>query len=353
MEGQEDVADPMGNQAPNHGKPHLTETQKIQIISHRASDKSFREIGRILGICHTTCSKFHSRWLREGSLTWPSNTGKKRKTSPQDDRFIVTSVKRNRFISAVEIKKSTALPSLSENTIRARIKESGEFNSYWAVNKPFINEPNRRKRVQWCKAHLDWTPAQWRRVLWSDESPFVLRYKGRVRVWRMANERYEKNCIRGTVKHDTKIMVWGAFSAGGVGDLMLIEGTMVKETYLNILEDHMLPSADLLFGRENWTFQQDNDPKHTAIVVREWFQEYEVPLLPWPAQSPDLNPIENLWSILDQRTKSRQANSKQELFDCLKSEWERLPVDLLTRLVDSMPERCRAVIANKGYPTKY
>ena len=102
---------------------------------------------------------------------------------------------------------------------------------------------------------------------------------------------------------------------------MAIEGTMVKETYLDILDEHMIPSADRLFGRENWTFQQDNDPKHTAIVVREWFQDNQVPLLPWPAQSPDLNPIENLWSILDQQTLSRKANTKEELFACLRMEW--------------------------------
>ena len=86
-------------------------------------------------------------------------------------------VKRHRFCTAEEIKREVALPGLCCNTILSRIKESGEFNSYWAVHKPFINRDNRQKRLQWCQEHIDWTPEQWHRVLWSDESPFVLSYK--------------------------------------------------------------------------------------------------------------------------------------------------------------------------------
>ena len=95
----------------------------------------------------------------------------------------------------------------------------------------------------------------------------------------------------GTVKHDKKINVWGAFNASGVGMLHRIEGTLVKEGYLNILENVMLPSADMTLMRENWYFQQDNDPKHTAHVVRDWMHYNNIPLLDWPSQSPDLNPI--------------------------------------------------------------
>lgn len=225
-------------------------------------------------------------------------------------------------------------------TIRSRIKESGEFNSYWAVRKPFINPVNRARRVEWCRAHLNWTKEQWKRVLWSGESPFVLSFKGRKRVWPTHNERYALNCLIGTVKHDKKVNIWGCFSANGVGRLHRIEGIMNQEIYLDILEDAMLNSADILFGRENWTFQQDNDPKHTAIQVRNWLAENDCAPMPWPAQSPDLNPIENLWSILDRRLCHRRCNTEAELFTALEEGWRSLPVDLLSRLVDSMPERC-------------
>jgi hypothetical protein len=118
----------------------------------------------------------------------------------------------------------------------------------------------------------------------------------------------------GTVKHDKKINVWGCFSATGVGHYHFLKGIMDQEVYLNILEELMLQSADLLFGRENCHFQQDNDPKHTAKRVKEWLSDYNCIVMDWPSQLPDLNPIENLWSILDRQLCNLKCNSESELF---------------------------------------
>ena len=73
----------------------------------------------------------------------------------------------------------------------------------------------------------------------------------------------------------------------------------------------------------------------------------------WPSQSPDLNPIENLWSILEQRSKKRRVNTKEELIAELRKEWDSLPEDLLFALSDSMSRRIEAVLAVNGWMTKY
>jgi hypothetical protein len=73
----------------------------------------------------------------------------------------------------------------------------------------------------------------------------------------------------------------------------------------------------------------------------------------WSSQSPDLNPIENLWSILDRQLCNRKCNSEDELFQALMQAWENLPTDLLDQLVGSIHDRCQAVIDNKGFPTMY
>jgi hypothetical protein len=83
------------------------------------------------------------------------------------------------------------------------------------------------------------------------------------------------------------------------------------------------------------------------------FEEDGIPELEWPSQSPYLNPIENLWSILERACKDRRPNTAEELFNCLKEAWRALPVDLLERLACSMPRRCQEVIDNDGYPCKY
>jgi len=169
----------------------------------------------------------------------------------------------------------------------------------------------------------------------------------------MANERYKPWCSAGTVKHDKKINVWGCFSANGVGDLYLVEGILKKEQYQTILETHAIPNALRLFSDQNWIFQQDNDPKHTAKVIKLWFVNNNTQILDWPSQSPDLNPIENLWSILDNSLKLRRPNNEQELFQMLNTSWKSISVDTLERLVDSMPARCQAVIDNDGFASKY
>jgi hypothetical protein len=115
----------------------------------------------------------------------------------------------------------------------------------------------------------------------------------------------------------------------------------------------MNPSVTTLFPAKDCVFQQDNDPKHTAKINKAYLSRYEVPTLPWPSQSPDLNPIKNLWSILDDRVKNRVPNTEEDLFQVLEEAWNNLPVDLLTSLADSMPRRVRAVIENGGFATTY
>jgi hypothetical protein len=169
----------------------------------------------------------------------------------------------------------------------------------------------------------------------------------------MHNERYNPMCTVATVKHDAKLMVWGCFTYHGVGKLYWIPGIMNKRVYQNILETQMIPSAEVLFPDDNYIFQQDNDPKHTANDVRDFLDAKGIDRTAWPAQSPDLNPIENLWSILNLNTQLRTCNSLEALFETLTKAWHEIPVGTLNRLVDSMPDRCRAVIRANGFATKY
>ncbi len=189
--------------------------------------------------------------------------------------------------------------------------------------------------------------------MWSDESPYVLRCARRFRVWRSHNERYKPDVTRATLKHDKKIMVWGCFSAHGVGKLHRVDGIMDAKMYHSILQHQARPSILRLFPTRECIFQQDNDPKHTANINKAYLEHFFVPTLPWPSQSPDLNPIENLWSILDWKVKNRVPNNEANLFQVLQEAWDNLEPSLLTKLVDSMPRRIEAVIANGGYATKY
>lgn len=136
--------------------------------------------------------------------------------------------------------------------------------------------------------------------------------------------------------------------------------------YRSILEEHMLP-----YARENmaptWCLQMDNDSKHTSELMKGnlhkpkrkrditgWFRDNGVTLLDgWPSQSPDLNPIEHVWEMVDRKIRQYKAKNAGELMNLIQMEWQKIPDDYLKNLVLSMPNRLRAVIRSRGFATRY
>jgi hypothetical protein len=225
-----------------------------------------------------------------------------------------------------------------------------------ADKKAIYLTENQKLRVKWAKNHLHWTVEQWRKVIWSDESPFVYRYNCRQKIWLIKGDILRANKFTGTVKHDKKINVWGCFSSHGVGKLHHIPGVMDKNVYHGILRRQLIPSGNILFPgstTEDWTFQEDNDPKHTSQLCKNYLKEKKIDRMPWPAQSPDLNPIENLWAILNRDAATRKPQTDAELFTALETSWNMLDQSILEKLVDSMPRRCKMVIASRGLPIDY
>ena len=132
------------------------------------------------------------RYITTQDVSRKPGSGRPRKIDVRGDHRIVREATNDRFISAPQI-ASNLLMHVSGSTISRRLCAAG-FNGYWSVKKPYISETNQVKRVTWCQQHVNWTPGQWKQVLWSDESPFMFRYNGRKRVWRERGERYSTQC---------------------------------------------------------------------------------------------------------------------------------------------------------------
>lgn len=178
--------------------------------------------------------------------------------------------------------------------------------------------------------------------------------KKATKIWRTRNTALAEGNVVSTVKHGGgSVMVWGCMAAGGVGNLTFIESTMNKIDYLNILKNNLRPSVEKLSLDRSWVFQQDNDPKHTAKVVKEWMLYHVPKQLDHPPQSPDLNPIEHLWEHLDRQIRKKTITSKDMLKAAISEEWQKIAPEVTANLVNSMPRRLQAVIKANGKHTKY
>ncbi len=133
------------------------------------------------------------------------------------------------------------------------------------------------------------------------------------------------------------------------------ESTVNAAIYQEILEHFMLPSADKLYGDADFIFQQDLAPAHTAKGTKSWFNDHGVTVLDWPANSPDLNPIENLGvsHLVKRKMRDTRPNNADDLKAAIKATWASIPPQQCHKLITSMPRRIEAVIKAKGAPTKY
>lgn len=330
-----------------------------QILGCIRAGWSAKKIAAEFSLSYSWAKKICRRLKNGDNGERKSGSGRPRKTTPREDRYLVTEALKTRDSSEVcptagDLAKplmERSSTKISPTTVQRRLR-GRNIKKCAKTKKPFVSAVNRRKRVEFARRRRDWTIEEWKKVLWSDESPYCIRSQTRQYVWRTPQEKSSPRCLRGTVKHQKKIMVWGCFSWYGVGALYQIKGILKKEKYRQILIHQMRPSARRLQG-DDFVFQHDNDPKHTSHLVKNYLQNQQIEVLPWPPQSPDLNPIENLWSELDRQTERRGCNSEEELFKQLKEQWEKLSPDYLKKLVESMPRRCEKVIKSRGYPIDY
>lgn len=146
-------------------------------------------------------------------------------------------------------------------------------------------------------------------------------------------------------------------AASGPGELTEIHGRLTGDQYVKIMEEVMLPSVRAMLLPEPQTIYiaMDNSPIHNSRTVQQWFQEHpEVQRIEWPARSPDLMPIENLWAQMSWRWNSGAIRNKENLLRHAYEIWESFrSKDLCEKLVASMPKRLNQVIDARGSYIKY
>lgn len=323
-----------------------------RIVTAYSSGLSQKCIAEKYTVHKSSISRIINNYKKNSQVSVIHRGGRSRKTSDRTDKLIIRHVKKDPFISSSKIVERFQLP-VSARTIRRRLLQAS-LCARRPAKKPLISKRNQKKRLEFAKAHINWTESKWRTILFSDESKFnIIGSDGMCYVRRPEGKRLEARYCKKTVKHGGgNIMVWGCFSGAGVGPLHRIVGIMDRFMYKDILQRIMLPYAEYNMPLR-WVFQQDNDPKHASKVVKSWFADNRVTVMEWPPQSPDLNPIENLWEIVNKKIDRENCTSLDVLFCRLEDAWKSIPKSVIDHLIASMPRRCQAVIDNNGFATKY
>ena len=148
--------------------------------------------------------------------------------------------------------------------------------------------------------------------------------------------------------------LWGCFSKQGFGILYLFTCNLNAEKMFEIYKKALLPLALLSAERwfidknEDWILQEDNDPKHCSKLCTEWKQQSGIVTLDWPSQSPDANPIENVWAYMKHKLREKRTYTLKQLYREIRRIWRTLSLEYAVNLVESMPRRCQAIIDADG-----
>lgn len=190
-------------------------------------------------------------------------------------------------------------------------------------------------------------------MAFSDESSFECRTASSRKQWQIPGQPAP---LSPRVRHPQKVMIWGMIASDhGGGRLHVCEGTMNGDRYKEVIRTRVIPQMEEWYPGGDGTFMQDKAPCHMARQCMGLLRSSNFRILDWPGNSPDLNPIENVWGILKQRIRKQSINTKQEMISLIINLWYR-DVEIqqcIRRSVESMPKRIRSVIQSRGGITKY
>jgi transposase len=275
-------------------RPYLSPEERLTIYNRRISGEDRKPIAKDYMIADQTVTDIVNKFKRYGTTAALTKTGRPPKTDRHTDLNILPEWESNPTQPLRQI-ISTLKLNISKSAVKRRIKSRG-LKGFIASKKPFINTRKRKRRVATAKELLKILDWYWKHVIRSDEKFELLGSKRQVIVYRRPGQRYKLKYLKLTMKYGGgSVMLWGCLSYYGAGSLHMINGIMDQHIYRAILEDNLRFGADLMGIGDQFVFQQDLDPKHTAPASRDYFDENNIVVLKWSLQSPDMNIIENAW----------------------------------------------------------
>ena len=305
---------------------------------------------------------------RVNSASLP-RSGQPRKLTEEDRDSVYDAIQSNPSITRDE------LLSVVDYKVHAmsiwRLTHQMGLRKWRKMERPYLTPIHAAKRLQWALTYRNFTPEDWKRVFWSDETTIERGCGARkewsfVPPWKQLQEREDGVQMTLSKGKQIKQMFWACFAGSPrktgliplYGDPNADKKGITKEVIYDLYQ-RILPT---LLANEDAIFQHDNAPTHTARIVQALLVQMGITVMEWPPYSPDLNPIENLWALLkadilkirpDLREMPNNEATLAELVDTAQYAWENLTVRHFVNLAETMPHRIEEVIKYEGWHTSY
>lgn len=314
-------------------RTELTEKNKIDIIVlYSQINNQWTEMSRRLQIPESTIRSFMNRYLRNPTLN-----------APKGRPITITDDVREGIVGAVESQADTTLYEISKDfdvsksSAKQILNDSG-ISCQRKIPVPPLTQTHKNARVAFCNRFKDIPYKYLPTIVFTDESSIQLTREKTI-CWRRRGEYPNGSLLEKAGKTKT-LMVWGGISKFGFKtELIRIDQTENSEVYIKLLKDNkIIESIEKVFGR-NFFWQQDNARPHTSLYSMSELNKMIPAILTWPAESPDLSPIENLWNYLKDKLKDIKFNNFDELFARLKQEWDSITPEMIHNFYSSFLAR--------------
>jgi len=186
-------------------------------------------------------------------------------------------------------------------------------------------------------------------IVFTDESTIKIQTSAR----RTMYKRNEPEILKGKPKHPLQLHVWAGISRRGATDIHIFTGKMDSMYYQSILEKTLIPFGESVYS-DGYRLMQDNDPKHVSISTKAFLKEKNITHWPTPPESPDMNPIENMWAALKEHIrKVKKPRNKAELIEGIQEFWSTVTPEMCNRYINHLFRVIPEVVRRNGGATMY
>lgn len=321
----------------------LTEKEKGKIDALRAEGYNYRAIAKKINRSATVVFNYIKLGQNYGLKRV---RGQKSKVTPITKKRIIhhATVK---LIGSGRIKDELQL-DVSPRTIRRVLSQCPSLVYKKFKSKPPLSAAHKTARYSFAESSIK-DRLDWSKIIWSDEKKFNLDGPDGIRYY-WHDLRKEQHYLSKRAFGGGSLMVWGAFVGDKLLDLVVCEHTLDSKKYIEMLNKSLVPNI-----RPGLKFMHDGASAHRSKLTTSWLQKKKIDVIKWPAHSPDLNPIENVWGILTRAVfaNGRQFKNKTELKEEVLRQWTRISPRELSNHVESMTDRILQVVKANGGATKY